>query len=111
MEGCASSIVQDADYTRGPRHAQEQSGVGVEADWWFPLYSTGLNPAFCQLAPGTDRAWTGTNPLIEKWAPDRSLVLYKTAFDNPQPDVKLDSISYVSTETMTCPFTVGLTVE
>jgi hypothetical protein len=81
------------------------------ADWWFPLYSTGLNPAFHRFAHGTDRAWTGTNPLIEKWAPDRSLVLFKTVFENPQPELKLDSISYVSSETMSCPFMVGLTVE
>jgi hypothetical protein len=80
-------------------------------DWWFPLFKSGLPEKFLHLAPGTERAWTGSNPYIRKWQPELSLVLYKTTFDNPQPEVKLASVDFVSTETITCPFLVGLTVE
>jgi len=80
-------------------------------DWWFPLFQSGLPKEFLHAAPGTERAWTGSNPHIRKWQPELSLVLYKTTFDNPQPGVKLASLDYVSTETATGPFLVGLTVE
>jgi hypothetical protein len=46
-----------------------------------------------------------------KWQPDWSLVVFKTAFDNPQPDVTIASMTYVSAEATTCLFLVGLTVE
>ena len=80
-------------------------------DWWFPLFKTGLPERLLHLAPGTERAWTGSNAYIRKWQPELSLVLYKTTFDNPQPEVKISSVDFVSTETITCPFLVGLTVE
>jgi predicted alpha/beta superfamily hydrolase len=84
---------------------------GQVANWWFPLYSTGMNPAYSYLAPGSERAWAGSNPYMEKWAADWSLVLYRTAFDNPQPDVPVTVLNYVSAESTACPFMVGLTVE
>ena len=80
-------------------------------DWWFPLFKSGLPEKFLHAAPGTERAWTGSNPHIRKWQPELSLVLYKTTLDNPQPGVKLSSLDYVSTETATGPFLVSLTVE
>ncbi|MGB7746159.1 MAG: hypothetical protein WBN75_02615 [Verrucomicrobiia bacterium] len=80
-------------------------------DWWFPLFKSGLPEKFLHSAPGTERAWTGSNPHIRKWQPELSLVLYKTTLDNPQPEVKLASLDFVSTETVTGPFLVGLTVE
>ena len=80
-------------------------------DWWFPLFKTGLNPREYKTAPGTERAWTGRNPLLEKVWPGESLLLYKSTFTNPQPDVMISSIDYVSTMTMTAPFLVALTVE
>jgi hypothetical protein len=80
-------------------------------DWWAPLMKTGLNPRWIQLAPGTERAWTGSNPYIRKWQPELSVVLYRTTFENPQPQLKISSVDYVSTKTITCPFLVGLTVE
>ncbi len=80
-------------------------------DWWCPLFKSGLPQRYLHTAPGTERAWTGSNPYIRKWQPELSLVLYKTTFDNPQPEVKLSSVDFVSTETITCPFFVGLTVE
>ena len=80
-------------------------------DWWCPLFKTGVPEKYLQTAPGTERAWTGSNPYIRKWQPELSLVLYKSTFDNPQPEVKISSVDFVSTETITCPFLVGLTVE
>ena len=80
-------------------------------DWWAPLFTTGVDPRFLQTAPGTERAWTGSNPYIKANQPDESLVLYKSTFDNPRPDVKLVSLDYVSTMTEAAPFLVGLTVE
>jgi hypothetical protein len=80
-------------------------------DWWAPLMKTGLNPRWIQIAAGTERAWTGSNPYIRKWQPELSIVLYRTTFENPQPAVKVASVDYVSTKTITCPFLVGLTVE
>jgi hypothetical protein len=63
------------------------------------------------MAPGTERAWTGSNPYVRKFQPEFSLILYKTTFDNPQPEVKIATVDFVSTETIACPFFVGLTVE
>ena len=80
-------------------------------DWWAPLFTTGVDPRFLQTAPGTERAWTGSNPYIKANQPDESLVLYKSTFDNPRPDVPLASLDYVSTMTESAPFLVGLTVE
>ena len=80
-------------------------------DWWCPLFKSGLPQRYLHTATGTERAWTGSNPYIRQWQPELSLVLYKTTFDNPQPEVKIASVDFVSTETITCPFLVGLTVE
>jgi hypothetical protein len=80
-------------------------------DWWSPLFKTGLPQRFSEPAPGTERAWTGSNAYIRKWQPDLSLVLYRTTLDNPQPDVAVASVDFASTQTITCPFLVGLTVE
>ena len=80
-------------------------------DWWFPLFKSGLPEKFLHSAPGTERAWTGSNAYIRKWQPELSLVLYKSTFNNPQPGVEISTVDFVSTETITCPFLVGLTVE
>jgi hypothetical protein len=80
-------------------------------DWWNPLFKTGVPENWIRLAPGTERAWTGSNPYIRKWQPELSLILYRTTFENPQPELKVASVDYVSTETITSPFLVGLTVD
>ena len=80
-------------------------------DFWSPLFTTGVDPRYFQMAPGTERAWAGTNPFIRRIWPDESLILYKSTFDNPQPGVTVSRLDYVSTETGTAPFLVGLTVE
>jgi len=80
-------------------------------DWWAPLFSTGVNSLNLKTSGGTEAAWFGSNPLINRFQPDESLVLYRTTFANPRPDATLSSIDYVSSETITVPFMVGLTVE
>jgi hypothetical protein len=80
-------------------------------DWWAPLFKSGIPERWLQMAPGTERAWTGSNPYVRKWQPDLSLVLYRTTFQNPQPEIKVASVDYVSAQTVTSPFLVGLTVD
>jgi len=80
-------------------------------DFWSPLFTTGVYPPSLEMAPGTERAWAGSNPFIKRIWPDESLILYKSAFDNPQPDLVISSLDYVSIVTGTAPFLVGLTVE
>ena len=80
-------------------------------DCWSPLFTTGVDPRCFKMAPGTERAWTGSNLFIKQIWPDESLVLYKSTFENPQPDVVISNLDYVSTVTGTAPFLVGLTVE
>jgi hypothetical protein len=80
-------------------------------DMWVPLFTSGLPVKYLDMNPGSEPAWTGSNEYIKKWQPDLSLVLYRSTFDNPQPDVTLASIDFVSTETMSVPMMVGLTVE
>jgi hypothetical protein len=80
-------------------------------DWWSPLFTTGVDPRYFKMAPGTERAWTGSNPFVKKIWPDESLILYKSSFENPQPDVVISNLDYVSTVTGTAPFLAGLTVE
>jgi hypothetical protein len=75
------------------------------------LFKTGIPENLFLMEPGTELAWTGSNPYIRKWQPELSLVLFKTTFDNPQPELKVSSVDYVSMETITSPFLVGLTVD
>jgi hypothetical protein len=86
-------------------------------DWWSPTFTTGapfpiLYPERMRTpAPGTELAWIGSNPWVRRWYPDYSLCLFRTTFENPQPAVPIATVSYVSTETVMCPFLVALTVE
>ena len=98
-------------YADGSSHDLNLVAGENSFDWWFPLFKSGIGQRYFQMAPGTERAWTGSNPYVRKWQPEYSLILYKTTFDNPQPDITISSVDYVSTETITCPFLVGLTVE
>jgi RNA polymerase sigma factor (sigma-70 family) len=80
-------------------------------DCWGPLFTTGVDPRYFQMGHGTERAWTGSNPFIKRIWPDESLILYRSAFDNPQPGEMVSTLDYVSTMTGTAPFLLGLTVE
>jgi len=80
-------------------------------EFWSPLFTTGADPKYARMSPATERAWTGTNRFLEALWPDESLTLYKSTFTNPQPDLTVSTVDYVSTMTGTAPFLVGLTVE
>ena len=80
-------------------------------EFWSPLFTTGADPKYSRMSPDTERAWTGSNRFLEALWPDESLTLYKSAFTNPQPDLTVSTMDYVSTMTGTAPFMVGLTVE
>ena len=80
-------------------------------EFWSPLFTTGVDPKYSRMSPATERAWTGTNRFLEALWPDESLTLYKSTFTNPQPDLTVSTVDYVSTMTATAPFMVGLTVE
>ena len=43
--------------------------------------------------------------------PELSVRIYKSTFANPQPDVEISSVDYVSTLKQAAPFLVGLTLE
>jgi hypothetical protein len=80
-------------------------------DWWAPLFQTGVSPISLKTDPGTEIGWSGSNGMIRREEPDESIVLCKTTFENPKPDVELASIDYVSMNTMSVPLMLGLTVE
>jgi hypothetical protein len=80
-------------------------------EFWSPLFTTGADPKYSRMSPDTERAWTGSNRFLEEIWPDESLTLYKSTFTNPQPDLTVSTVDYVSTMTATAPFMVGLTVE
>jgi len=80
-------------------------------EFWSPLFTTGADPKYARMSPATERAWTGSNRFLEALWPDESLTLYKSTFTNPQPDLMVSTVDYVSTMTATAPFMVGMSVE
>ncbi len=81
-------------------------------DWWGPIYITDVPETLRRpTSPGTELAWTGSNPRIQAQLPEASLRLYRSTFSNPEPDREIASIDYVSARTDAAPFLVGLTVE
>ena len=80
-------------------------------DFWSPLFTTGADPRYSQMSTNTEWAWTGSNRYLEQLWPDESLILYRSAFANPQPGLTVSTVDFVSTMTGTAPFLVGLTVE
>jgi hypothetical protein len=60
------------------------------------------------LAPDTVVAWTGSNKRIRRQR--GSIHLYRTTWDNPQPDQEVASIDVFSTRTATGPFLIAVTI-
>jgi WD40 repeat protein len=54
-------------------------------------------------------AWLGTNPAIARL--DGRLRLYRSTFDNPRPEVPIQSIDVVSSLTQCIPFIIAITLE
>lgn len=75
-------------------------------DWWG-------DPEQAVTSTNSVLAWTGTNPALKRYGGNKpgSLRVYRTSFENPQPEVPLATIDYVSTMRNSSPFLLGLTVE
>jgi len=71
-------------------------------DWWKGAAET-------KTPQSATVAWTGTNPATE--ALGTSLRLFKRAYDNPKPDLTIETLDFVSTQAESAPFLVALTVE
>jgi hypothetical protein len=98
-------------YADGSTNAIDLIAGQTVFDCWNVLFKTGIDPVYMNASPGTEIAWWGSNSLIERLNPDETLVLFKSVFQNPRPDVAVTSMDYVSTMTETGPFLAGLTVE
>jgi hypothetical protein len=70
-------------------------------DWWNP-------PGF-SLPPGMNIAWTGANPRSAQanWG----IRLFRVTWDNPQPDVEIQTLDFVSSMAGANPFLVAITLE
>ena len=72
-------------------------------DWWFKGSSD------VSLAGNTSVAWVGDNPQAtrEKYR----IRVFKSSFINPKPDIRIDTVDFVSALTRSAPFLLALTVE
>jgi hypothetical protein len=75
-------------------------------DWWG-------NPKQRVYSPNSELAWSGSNPAIKKYGGTNpgSLRVYKTTFENDQPDLAITAMDYVSAMQNSSPFLVALSVE
>ena len=72
-------------------------------DWWFEGDS---NPP---LAGNTTIAWVGKNPTATRLG--YRIRVFNTSFINPKPDVRIETIDFVSALTRSAPFMLALTEE
>jgi serine/threonine protein kinase len=68
-------------------------------DWWFQA-----SDADAFLAGNTKVAWVGENSASK-------IRVFQTSFANPKPEVKIESVDYVSGLSKCAPFMLALTVE
>jgi hypothetical protein len=71
-------------------------------DWW-------KSSAEAKAPQSATVAWAGSNPATEGLG--ASLWLFKRAYDNPKPDLKIETLDFVSTQAEAAPFLVAVTVE
>jgi hypothetical protein len=72
-------------------------------DWW-----PGLGDGIVDHANRSVRAWVGTNPARGNVG---LIVLSRTWWDNPRPDVEITHLDYVSRMTTAAPFLIAITAE
>ncbi|HRY48263.1 MAG TPA: protein kinase [Candidatus Paceibacterota bacterium] len=53
--------------------------------------------------------WVGANPVTEKYG--ATLRLYQSTYENPHPDLEVNSIDFVSAMSSAAPFLIAMTVE
>jgi len=70
------------------------------------------DPTQVVTGKNSELAWQGTNPAMKKYGGPKpgSLRIYKTSFDNPQPNVPMASFDYVSPMQNSAPFLIAITV-
>jgi hypothetical protein len=94
-----------------------QSEIAVNAgehllNWRGPIYATEAKGKVPNVtAPGSELAWAGGNAWLRKKRPEDSLRFYRSAFENPHPELEIASVDYVSALTDAAPFLLGMTVE
>jgi hypothetical protein len=71
-------------------------------DWW-------KSAAEAKPPQSAAVAWAGSSPATE--AVGASLRLFKRTYDNPKPDLTIETLDFVSTQAESAPFLVALTVE
>jgi len=71
-------------------------------DWW-------KGAAEAKPPQSAAVAWTGSSPATE--AVGTSLRLFKRTYDNPKPELKIETLDFISTQAESAPFLVALTVE
>jgi hypothetical protein len=96
----ASLVLHYADGTTGKLDIVYGQQV---YDWWF----RGANDV--PLAGNTKIAWIGAN--TEATRQGYRIRVFKTSFDNPKPDQRIDTIDFVSALTSSGPFLLALTTE
>lgn len=78
---------------------------GVEiAGWWRNLQKSRPQEHVVIV-------WTGTNVPASRSRNHNILALYKTTWENPYPDLTIESIDFVSALTPCSPFVIALTAE
>ena len=87
------------------REIEIQTGVHVR-DWWG-------DPRQAVFGENSELAWQGTNPALKKYGGPKpgSLRIYKTTFENPQPEVAVTAIDLVSMMKNSAPFVLAISVE
>ena len=71
-------------------------------DWWFW-------PQEPKESKEAVAAWTGKNPATEQQG--MSLRLYRSTRENPNPDLIVESIDFISSMSGSAPFLIAITVE
>ena len=76
---------------------------GTDAlDWW-------KSAAEAKPPQSATVVWTASSPATE--AVGASLRLFKRTYDNPKPDLTIETLDFVSTQAEAAPFVVAITVE
>ena len=76
---------------------------GLDArDWW---YASSGEP---KEAKSATIAWSGSNPATE--ASGASLRLFKRTYENPKPDLTIETIDFVSAQSESAPFLIAVTL-
>ena len=96
----ASLVLHYADGTTGKLDIVYGQQV---CDWWFK------GSGDVSLAGNTRVAWIGENPEATKQG--YRIRVFKSSFNNPQPDKRIDTVDFVSALTSSGPFLLAMTAE